>query len=61
MPGYRFYFVNRAGGIESARESECDDDRHAESFAHELLLTADSFVHSVEGWERARIVCRVSR
>ena len=30
MAGYRFYFVNRAGRIVSARESECDDDREAE-------------------------------
>jgi hypothetical protein len=61
MPYCRFYLMSRADHIVGVRVGAYDAREDAERRAAEILNAAQCWIDAVEGWDQARLICRVMR
>jgi hypothetical protein len=61
MPGCRFYLMNQGDHIIGVRQGSYVGQQDAEHCALEILNSAHGSVNAVEGWDQARLICRVIR
>jgi hypothetical protein len=61
MPGCRFYLMSHEDHIIGVREGFYDLHQDAEQRALEILNNAQWWVYAIEGWDKAKLICRVVR
>ena len=62
MSAYRFYLLDRGDHIRRAREGVCDTAEEIRKTAEQFLILEDAAVIvTVEVWDRAMMICRVTR
>jgi hypothetical protein len=61
MPDCRFYLMSREDHIIGVRVGAYDPREDVERRAVEILNNSPGWIEAVEGWDKARLICRVIR